>query len=223
VREIGGEQMDELLELIWTTRETGSRSLHQILTKTGEEDAKEALKKMESCGLVLIRRGEVSLTKKGEAMARSIIRRHRLAERLFSDVLSLDDRFIHAEACKFEHILSPEVTESVCTFLGHPPLCPHGNPIPRGKCCAMFTKEVKPLITSLKELEPGEEGRITFIVPKEHTRLDKLSSLGVVPGSTVKLHQKRPSFVIRVGETDLAIDEDIAKGIYVKKSVRGYL
>jgi DtxR family Mn-dependent transcriptional regulator len=72
----------------------------------------------------------------------------------------------------------------------------------------------------LRDLEPGDEGRITFIAPKEHARLDRLSSLGVIPGSTIKLHQKRPSFVIRIGETDLAIDEEIAKEIYVRKKIK---
>lgn len=213
----GGDKVDELLELIWTMRETGSKSLRHLLTSTMEADAEKALEEMEKKALVKISGDEIFLTEKGEKRARGIIRRHRLAERLFSEVLGLEDKFIHEEACKFEHILSPEVTESVCTFLGHPPLCPHGNPIPRGRCCARFTREMKPLVMPLRELEPGEEGRITFIAPKEHARLDKLSSLGVVPGSTVKLHQKHPSYVIRVGETDLAIDEEIAGEIYVRK------
>ncbi len=219
MKDVGENKIDELLELIWTLSETGNDSLNSVLADTEEEDAEKALEEMERRGLVEISGERISLTEKGRTMARGIIRRHRLAERLFSDVLGLEDKFIHAEACKFEHILSPEVTESVCTFLGHPPLCPHGNPIPKGKCCARFTKKMKPLVMPLKELEPGEEGRITFIAPKEHARLDKLSSLGVVPGSTVKLHQKQPSYVIRVGETDLALDEDIASEIFVKKKV----
>jgi Mn-dependent DtxR family transcriptional regulator len=42
---------------------------------------------------------------------------------------------IEQQACKFEHILSPEATDKICTFLGHPRTCPHGAPIPRGACC----------------------------------------------------------------------------------------
>jgi Mn-dependent DtxR family transcriptional regulator len=69
-----------------------------------------------------------------------VIRRHRLAERLFTDTLSLrDDAQIESNACTFEHILSPEVTEKICTFLGHPRQCPHGSPIPPGPCCEQFT------------------------------------------------------------------------------------
>ena len=52
------------------------------------------------------------------------------------DVLAIrDEGSIEKNACTFEHILSPEVTDRICTFLGHPRTCPHGSPIPEGDCC----------------------------------------------------------------------------------------
>ena len=79
---------------------------------------------------------QVSFSAAGEARVRNIIRRHRLAERLLMDTLALrDERQLEANACTFEHILSPEATERICTFLGHPASCPHGSPIPPGSCC----------------------------------------------------------------------------------------
>jgi DtxR family Mn-dependent transcriptional regulator len=218
--EMEEHKIDELLELIWTLRETGRDELRQVLENAREEDAESTLGEMERRTLVQIKGNEITLTREGETWAREIIRRHRLAERLLSEVFELEEKHIHPEACKFEHILSPEVTDSVCAFLGHPPLCPHGNPIPRGECCVKFKTEAKPLVMPLRDLEPGDAGRIVFIVPKEHTRLDRLGSLGVIPGSTIKLHQKRPSFVIKIGETELAIDEEIAREIYVKKRMK---
>jgi putative ABC transport system ATP-binding protein len=78
----------------------------------------------------------VELTARGRQRAADIIRRHRLAERLFTDSLALDSESeIEQQACKFEHILSQEATEKICTFLGHPRTCPHGAPIPPGPCC----------------------------------------------------------------------------------------
>jgi putative ABC transport system ATP-binding protein len=78
----------------------------------------------------------VELTARGRERAASIIRRHRLAERLFTDSLAMDSESeIEEQACKFEHILSPEATDKICTFLGHPATCPHGAPIPPGPCC----------------------------------------------------------------------------------------
>src|SRR6202167_49372 len=78
----------------------------------------------------------VELTPRGRERAGSIIRRHRLAERLFTDSLAMDSESeIEQQACKFEHILSLEATDKICTFLGHPRTCPHGAPIPPGLCC----------------------------------------------------------------------------------------
>src|SRR2546426_2811963 len=78
----------------------------------------------------------VELTPRGRQRAADIIRRHRLAERLFTDSLALDSETeIEQQACKFEHILSPEATDKICTFLGHPRACPHRAPIPPGACC----------------------------------------------------------------------------------------
>ncbi len=77
---------------------------------------------------------------------------------------------------------------------------------------------MKPLVIPLDELGLGEEGRIVFIAPKSHQRLDRLSTLGIVPGSIVRMHQKNPSHVLQIGETTLALDKDIVKDIYVKKT-----
>jgi len=76
---------------------------------------------------------------------------------------------------------------------------------------------VSPLVQPLKDIEVGQKGRIVFILPRSHSRLDRLASLGIVPGSVIRLHQKQPSFVIEIGETTLAIDSDITKEIYVKR------
>ena len=152
---------------------------------------------------------------KGEKRARELVRRHRLSLRMFYDLFSLDGA--EAEACKFEHILSPEVTDSVCALLGHPPNSPDGKPIPRGECCAMFRQEMKPLVGPLADLMPGDQAKIVFITPESHSRLDRLSAMGVVPGSTIKLHQKRPSYVIQIGETMVAVDKEITREIFVKR------
>jgi putative ABC transport system ATP-binding protein len=78
----------------------------------------------------------VDLTEKGRKRAADVIRRHRLAERLFTQTFEVQNEDeIEQQACKFEHILSPEVTDKICTFLNHPKTCPHGSPIPPGACC----------------------------------------------------------------------------------------
>jgi putative ABC transport system ATP-binding protein len=92
----------------------------------------------------------VELTDRGRKKAADIIRRHRLAERLFTDSLALDSETeIEQQACKFEHILSPEATDKICAFLGHPRTCPHGAPIPLGACCEKAGKTSPPEIARI--------------------------------------------------------------------------
>jgi DtxR family Mn-dependent transcriptional regulator len=215
------ERVDELLELIWTMREKGLSDLGQLLETTPDVEANHILRLMIKDDLFDVDGNRVVLKERGEEKAREIIRRHRLTERLLSEIFEMSGEEVEEEACKLEHILSPGVTESVCTFLGHPPTCIHGKPIPRGECCAKFKKEMKPLVIPLEDLGLGEEGRIVFIAPKSHQRLDRLSTLGIVPGSVVRMHQKNPSHVLQIGETTLALDKDIVKDIYVKKTNAG--
>ncbi len=209
------EKEDELLEIIWTLREDGKLSWDQVVQSCSLEGCETILQQLAKDGWIATRRQELELLPKGEKRARELVRRHRLSLRMFYDLFALDGA--EAEACKFEHILSPEVTDSVCTLLGHPPNSPDGKPIPRGECCAMFRQEMKPLVGPLADLMPGDLAKIVFITPGSHSRLDRLSAMGVVPGSTVKLHQKRPSYVIQIGETMVAVDKEITREIFVKK------
>jgi DtxR family Mn-dependent transcriptional regulator len=209
------EKEDEIFEIMWTLREDGRLTSDEIVQSCTLPDCKSIIKDLVKKGWIDIKGQAVELLPKGEKRARELVRRHRLSLRMFYDLFALDGA--EAEACKFEHILSPEVTDSVCTLLGHPPNSPDGKPIPRGPCCAMFRQEMKPLVAPLADLMPGEQAKIVFITPGSHSRLDRLSAMGVVPGSIVKLHQKRPSYVIQLGETMVAVDKDITREIFVKK------
>jgi len=211
------DRIDEILELIWTLREKGVSDLDQLLEQTRDGEVRSILRMMIRDGLFEVEGNRMVLKEKGEEKARELIRRHRLTERLLLEIFEMSEDEVEEEACKLEHILSPSVTESVCTFLGHPPTCIHGKPIPRGACCGRFTKEMKPLVLPLEELGLGDQGRIVFIAPKSHPRLDRLSAMGLLPGSVVRMHQKHPSYVLEVGETTLALDKDIVKDIYVKR------
>jgi DtxR family Mn-dependent transcriptional regulator len=213
--------MEEILEAVYTERESGRDEADSVLAHTGTEHAPDArpedLRELESGGLVRMDGAHVQLTDEGERRARDVVRRHRLTERLFRDLLDLGESAMESQACELEHILSPEATESVCTLLGHPPTCPHGKPIPPGSCCGTFQRTLKPLVTGLPSFDLGATGRIVFIAPRFHDRMDRLAALGVIPGSEIRLHQRSPSYVIEVGETTIALDPEIAREIYVKR------
>ncbi|MFQ5823011.1 MAG: metal-dependent transcriptional regulator [bacterium] len=210
------ERADHLLKTIWLMHAKRIVDADSILSQV-PFSARAAAKMLERNGSISIQNGTLKLLPKGKKVAESLIRRHLLAERLLSDVLQVSDKEMTKSACAFEHILSPEVTDSVCTFLGHPPVCPHGIAIPRGPCCAKFTTDVKPVVHRLVDLDLGERARIVFISPKRNKTLDRLSIFGVVPGNLIRLEQKRPSFVIKVDETLLAIESDLCAEIFVKR------
>ena len=213
------QQLDELLEAIYTEREEGRDRSEGVVshaaTHPGGVGAAQ-LRDLERAGLVNLEGPHVVLTLAGERRATDLVRRHRLTERLFRDVLQLSESATESQACELEHILSPEATDSVCTLLGHPPTCPHGKAIPRGACCGTLEKTVKPLVTGLPSLDLGVPARIVFIAPRFHDRMDRLAAFGVIPGSEIRLHQRSPSYVIDVGETTIALDPEIAGEIYVK-------
>jgi DtxR family Mn-dependent transcriptional regulator len=211
------EKYEEVLERIWTLSEgnLSSRVLASDLNdQLGGEDLLDDLEQSE---FVKMEDGFVELTEQGRERAECLVRNHRLAERLLKELFKIGDPELEDTACKFEHILSPTVTESVCTFLGHPPVCPHGRKIPAGNCCKRGTKKLEPLVRPLIDLEPGKKAGIVFMTPDAQTRLSRLSSLGILPGASVKLLQIRPSVVIQVDETTVALESDIAKEIFVKE------
>ena len=211
---------EELLEAVLTEREQGRSEAASVLAHAGAEHAPgattEDLQVLADAGLVRLAGGQVELTEAGEGRARAVVRRHRLTERLFKDLMAVSESTMEAQACELEHILSPEATDSVCTLLGHPPTCPHGRPIPPGPCCSISQQNVRSLVTGLRHFPLGATGRIVFIAPKFHDRMDRLAALGVIPGSEIRLHQRSPSYVIEVGETTIALDGEIAGEIYVK-------
>lgn len=213
-------KVEELLEAVFTEREQSRDEAASILAHAGAhaEDRRPGdLDDLARMGLVRLEGPRVTLTEEGERQARLVVRRHRLTERLFKDLLDVSEGTMESQACELEHILSTEATDSVCTLLGHPPTCPHGKAIPPGDCCGAFQRTVRPLVTGLRNFDLGANGRIVFIAPKFHDRMDRLAALGVIPGSEIRLHQRSPSYVIEVGETTIALDPEIAGEIYVKR------
>ncbi|MEE9523853.1 MAG: metal-dependent transcriptional regulator [Thermodesulfovibrionales bacterium] len=211
------ERIDEALELLWILEDERKTELKRFKLSSEDEDVDTIIEKMIYDRLVRIDGDDIHLSDEGRKIARGLIRRHRLAERLFTDVFDMKEEAFHEDACKMEHILSKELTDSVCTFLGHPPLCPHGKVIPRGQCCKKYKVDVAPVVTRLIDFSVGKRGKILFILSTDPQRLNRLNSIGIIAGGEIKLVQKKPSIVVQIDETTVAIDPDIAKEIHVKR------
>jgi DtxR family Mn-dependent transcriptional regulator len=203
---------------MWLAEERRAKLPRATLQERDDEPFDLALlKDMERDGLITANGEDLSLTGEGRTRAAGVIRRHRLAERLMHDVLELKEAVAESAACQFEHMLPEEVTESICTLLGHPKTCPHGHPIPPGACCHRAEDEVRPIVTSLDRMQTGSAGTVAYIATHHHHRLDKLAAFGLMPGARVRLHQRQPSFVIQMGETTIAVDAETAADIYVRQ------
>jgi DtxR family Mn-dependent transcriptional regulator len=211
---------EEVLEELWTVQESGSAATVSGLLRTihaGPDPGwAGVVQELAEEGMVVLGADTVALTSAGAAVAREVVRRHRLAEVLLHQVLELPMEETESHACRVEHILSSQVTDAVCSFLGHPPVCPHGHPIPSGPCCSHLSRRVAPLICRLADLESGERGRVVLVAPRHRDRLDQLGDLGLMPGATITLLQRRPSLVIEVDHTLLALEDEVAEGIYLR-------
>ncbi|MEW6040662.1 MAG: metal-dependent transcriptional regulator [Elusimicrobiota bacterium] len=210
------ENIEEALSMIWGFIENKECEEETVTCAIKNNVSQDVYEKIKDAGYIKISAGKVELTREGEKLARKITRRHRLAERLLTDVLELRGEVIDNQACRFEHIISEDVVESICTLLGHPKQCPHGSPIPPGHCCEKSRENIESIVSPLDKKRAGYTGRVAYILTYDHPHLKKLMSLGLVPGSEIKLIQTSPGFVINVGETQIALEQDIAKEIYVR-------
>jgi len=162
--------------------------------------------------------GRYALTPEGLRQAEQAVRRHRLAERLLRDVVAVHDQEVDQAACEFEHSLHHGIDEHVCTLLGHPKTCPHGRPIPPGRCCREHKGTASAAIVSLSDMRADERGSIAYLATREPEAMQKLMALGVIPGAPVTLIQTFPSVVFQVGQTQVALDTALARDIYVRRS-----
>ncbi len=210
-------KIEEALSVVWDEREKNNDSAADVRQKIKDKIGEEMVESLIADGYIASGADRIQLTAKGEAVARDVTRRQRLAERLLIDVLELNRNEMDSSACALEHILSKEVEESICTLLGHPKECPHGLPIPAGSCCAKARDYLESVVVPLSKLSAGEAAQIVYVLTREHPQLHKLMSFGVTPGAKISVHQVFPAFVIQVEETQLALESEIAKEIFVKR------
>lgn len=226
---MSNEHIEEMLELCQTAAEDGRAMLDRDHLPTqmvcflpspiepGGDGQQQAIDAMIRQGLLLADGRRIRLSPAGQARAQEVVRRHRLTEVLLHNVLEVSEASMESTACQAEHILNPEVTEAVCAFLSHPPSCPHGRAIPRGACCEASAATVAPLIIPLSRLPIGQEATVAFIHTARHAYLQRLSALGLAPRRLIRLRQTRPAVVIQLGETELALDAQAGREIFVRR------
>lgn len=207
--------IEEYLEAIYKLAEKGPVRPSQLAEAMGVSapTVTATLGRLQSAGLIDRPEGGVELTHAGRRGALDIIRRHRLAERFLVDVLGLAWDEVHDEACQLEHALSPRVQRALEEFMDNPAVCPHGHPIP-----AEDGSIADPAGTPLCENGAGDEVEIVRIADEDGELLAYLSSLGMFPGTSVKVCDIAPfkgPLLVEVGDARYALGREVAEKIVV--------
>ena len=183
---------EEYLETILEIEEEGTPTLRARLVErlgVSAPAVSEAVNRLNNAGYTELRDDHtIKLTPKGRRLATTIVRRHRLAERLLVDVIGLEWEKVHREADRWEHAISADVEEKLVELLGDPMTCPHGNPIPGSKR--------KADVVTLVRLRDSEPGQVTVTRISEKLELDDeslrlVAKARLIPGATATVMEQR--------------------------------
>jgi len=210
------DKAEEILERLWiATVEEGDNAAHLDALEIGLDD--ESLAELKRLAFIEVKGERVYLRTEGRDEARMTVRRHRLAERLMMDILDYKGDQGDAKACEFEHLLRHGVDTKLCTLLNHPTTCPHGKPIPPGDCCEQARSQGMVGVVALTELKAGEKGEIAYLSTEDEKKMQKLMSMGVLPGSELLVTRTFPTFIFKVGHSEFAVDTELAREIFIRK------
>jgi DtxR family Mn-dependent transcriptional regulator len=207
---------EQYLEAIFNLEEEGSQVIQARLAERVGHSAptvSEMVHRLREAGYIEVTGRSISLTASGRKLATSVIRKHRLAERLLTDILGLPWHKVHAEADRWEHVISDDVEERLVEVLGNPSTCPHGNPIPGSG--------VKPEpATVLADAQVGDRvrlARVTELVEFDLEALVYLDEHGFVPGSEAVVAAQGPdgTLVLEVGGVTVVLGAPLAGQLYV--------
>ncbi|WP_327150534.1 metal-dependent transcriptional regulator [Nocardia sp. NBC_01329] len=216
------------LRTIYDLEEEGVVPLRARIAERLEQSGptvSQTVARMERDGLLLVAGDRhLELTEKGRSMAVAVMRKHRLAERLLVDIIGLDWQNVHAEACRWEHVMSEDVERRLVEVLNHPTTSPYGNPIPGLDELGIAATQL--LEEPLKRLSELPQGRTHAVVVRrlaEHIQTDpevigRLREAGVVPDARVTVESKPGAVIITVpGHSGgFELPDEMAHAVQVK-------
>ena len=183
----------------------------------------QTVARMERDGLLTVEGDRhLELTDEGRRLAVRVMRKHRLAERLLTDVIGLPWELVHAEACRREHVISESVELRLMELLDHPTESPYGNPIPGlaelGEAAAgEFREGVQPLSGMHAGAEPSRvrSGRISEEAQKDEGLMGALRRVGALPGREVSVRGTPDGWLVGSGGETAELDLAAAEHVFV--------
>ena len=209
----------EYLEAIYELGEEGQRVLQaRIGERLGLAPAtvSEGIKRLIGEGLVEVEgKRDLSLSDEGRLLAETLVRRHRLAERMLTDILGIPWHLCHEQAEDWEKVMTTEVEEAILAKLEPTPTCPHGNPIP-GTTAPVQWSDLK----AVADMAQGESGRLTRLledVELDHDVLKYLEDHSLLPGRDLTLVDVGPdgTRTLQVDGANVALGPRLADNLWV--------
>jgi len=196
--------VEEYLEAIQSLADEGRPVIQaRIAERLGRSapSVSEMLDRLSGDGYLRRSGRVIELTDEGRTLADSVIRKHRLAERLLVDVIGLPWHKAHIEAGRWEHVISDEVEDRLVELLGNPRTCPHGNPIPGAP-------PVEGPQVCLTDVAPGGQvrlERITEAVELDMASLVYLDEHGLIPGCNLEVRDRAPDGTVTLVNDDATV------------------
>lgn len=209
--------VEEYLHVVYDLEEDGVRVIRaRIAERLGYSapSVTEMVRRLVEEGYLRVQDRSLRLTPKGRELAESVVRRHRLAERLLTDVIGLEWYKAHREAGRWEHVISDDVEEKLRALLGDPATCPHGNPIPGAPEPADLGH-----MRALTECRVGERVRIDRVnetLEWDDASLAYLDEHGVRPGALLKIRSRAPdgTLTVEAGADTVALSPRLAANLF---------
>jgi DtxR family Mn-dependent transcriptional regulator len=211
---------EEYLQAIWTIADEGGPVIAARLAeflRISPASVSEMVHRLERDGLVdLTDRKEIRLTATGDVLARRVVRRHRLIERMLVDLLGYEWWKTHDEAERLEHAISPEMEEKLAERLGDPETCPHGNPMP-GSAKRRWSQPLEQAPFG----EPVVIERIPDQFEHEPGFLEYLDQQGLRPGTTIRFHGRAPGGIdVDIAGTRRLVRADCGAKVWVRPAAQ---
>ncbi|HYY54536.1 MAG TPA: metal-dependent transcriptional regulator [Candidatus Dormibacteraeota bacterium] len=214
------DSQSEYLQAIWTLADDPASSTGPVISARLAEflgvsgaSVSEMIHRLERDGLVRLNgRKEIALTESGTELAARVVRRHRLIERMLTDLLGYDWWATHDEAERLEHAISPEMERRLTERLGDPATCPHGNPMPG--------RARDPRSHPLAQAEVGAAvivERIPDQFEHEPGFLRYLDEQGLRPGQAFRVARRAPAALeVEIGGRRRSIRADCDQKVWVR-------
>jgi len=192
----------------------------------------QTVARMERDGLLVVSDDRhLELTEAGRAKATRVMRKHRLAERLLTDVIGLEWSLVHDEACRWEHVMSERVEQQLVELLDHPHHSPYGNPIPglaelgERRSSEQFLDGVVSLVVFVRAMDAASDGAVHAVVGRiaeplqtDVELLRRLAEAGIVPGAHVTVAAPEGTVTVGVPGSGVVLDlpDDVARHLFVR-------